>query len=69
MLGQAWLARTICETIYDVECEMFGGPKGAVHRAVVRGPAIGDEMPVLDVLELAITPDTNQLIELVVEED
>jgi hypothetical protein len=61
--------RAICETTWDVECEMASGPEGAVHRALVRGPAIGDEVPILEVLALAITPDTHQLIELVDEED
>lgn len=59
--------RAICETSFDVQCEMERGKRGVVYTALVRGPMVGDECPVLDQLELALSPE-GAVVSLVSEE-
>jgi hypothetical protein len=49
--------RAICETAFDVECEMQRGKRGVVYRARWFGPAVGDHCPVIDCCELALSPE------------
>jgi hypothetical protein len=54
--------RAICETSFDVACEIQRGPRFLLYRALRRGPAVGDHFPILGVYYVALGPFSGQLV-------
>lgn len=54
--------RAICETRFDVACEIQRGPQCVIYRAVRRGPAVGDHFPVLEVVDIGMGMISKQLV-------
>jgi hypothetical protein len=51
----------ICYGWEEVEAALAAGPKLALYRAVVRGPVVGDEAPIIAIYTAARGPVSGQL--------